>query len=81
MLRAFVRFGHDERGIRSELTEQTVAAIDACAQEFQRLIRSDRPQGPAALLAAMEAFGEPEPDLEFHEIMLESSKTCRSTSA
>jgi len=72
VLRAFVRFCHDERGIGSALTEQTAAAIDTYAPAFQRLIRSDRPQGPAALLAAMEAFGEPEPDMEFHEIMLES---------
>ena len=53
LLRAFIRFCHQERGIRGELTEQTLAAVDAYEPEYQRIIRSDRPQGPAALLAAM----------------------------
>lgn len=74
LLRAFVRFCHDERGIRPALTSATLAAIDAEEPVYQRTIRSDRPQGPAALLAAMEqfrasrpggnAFGDPDdPDI------------------
>ena len=71
LLRAFVRFCHHERGIRTALTAQTLAAIDAVAPEYQRLIRSDRPQGPEALLAAMGVLS-PEPELALPEIMLDS---------
>ncbi len=55
LLRAFVRFCHAERGIRTELTLATLAAIDEYEPDYQRTIRSPRPQGPAALLAAMAA--------------------------
>ncbi len=55
LLRAFVRYAHAERGIRAERTEETIAAIDAHEPEYQKLIRSPRPQGPMALLAAMGA--------------------------
>jgi hypothetical protein len=55
LLRAFVRFCHAERGIRNELTAETLAAIDKYEPEYQRTIRSPRPQGPMALLAAMGA--------------------------
>lgn len=51
LLRAFIRYCHARRGIRSELTDETLAAVDHWEPEYQRLIRSDRPQGPAALLA------------------------------
>lgn len=53
LLRAFIRFCHDERGIRPELTDETLAAVDEHEREYRRLIRSPRPQGPEALLAAM----------------------------
>lgn len=53
VLRALIRFGHAERGVSEELTRRALAAVDAHEPEYQRLIRSDRPQGPAALLAAM----------------------------
>lgn len=56
LLRAVVRYAHRERGIRSALTTQTIAAVDAWEPEYQRIIRSPRLQGPAALLAAMGAF-------------------------
>jgi DNA-binding transcriptional ArsR family regulator len=72
VLRAFVRFCHHERGIRAALTEQTLAAIDAFAPEYQRLIRSDRLQGPQALLAAMGVPVKPEPEDTLSEIMLDS---------
>lgn len=55
VLRAFIRFSHCERGIRAELTAETLDAVDAYEPEYQRLIRSPRPQGPAALFAAMGA--------------------------
>ncbi len=53
LLRAFVRFCHAERGIRAELTAETLAAVDEYEPEYQRTIRSPRPQGPMALLAGM----------------------------
>lgn len=56
VLRAIIRFAHDERGIRSSLTTETLDAVDRWEPEYQQLIRSDRPQGPMALLAAMGAL-------------------------
>ena len=53
LVRSFIRFCHAERGIRSELTRETLAAVDDWEPEYQRVIRSPRPQGPAALLVAM----------------------------
>ena len=57
VLRALIRFSHHERGIRSALTAETLDSVDQYELEYQRLIRSDRPQGPAALLAALGAPG------------------------
>ncbi|HVE63022.1 MAG TPA: DUF6398 domain-containing protein [Mycobacteriales bacterium] len=83
LLRAFIRFSHHERGIRPELTTRTLGAVDECEPEYQRLIRSPRPQGPAALLAAMGVPGmegpwpspgalpDDGPD-QYHEIMLDT---------
>lgn len=56
LLRSFIRFCHAERGIRRELTDLTLDAVDRYEPEYQRVIRSPRPQGPAALLAAMGAL-------------------------
>ena len=53
LLRAFVRFAHAEVGMRTELTDETLAAIDVCAPHYQIVIRSPRPQGPAVLLGAL----------------------------
>jgi hypothetical protein len=53
LLRAFIRFCHAERGIRADLTSVTLAAVDKNEADYQRIIRSDRPQGPEALLASM----------------------------
>ena len=53
LLRAFIRFCYAERGIRPALTEQTLAAVGKYEPDYQRVIRSPRPQGPMALLAAM----------------------------
>lgn len=53
MLRALVRYSHAERGIRSDLTDEVLASIDEEEPEYQRTIRSPRPQGPAALLDRM----------------------------
>lgn len=86
LLRAFIGFCHHERGIRTDLTTQTLDAVDSCDPEYQQLIRSPRPQGPEALLAAMGAlpdglWTDDEPveyqeamdePVEYHEIMLDT---------
>ena len=61
LLRAFIRFCHAERGIRPALTDETLAAVDEWEPEYQRVIRSPRPQGPMALLAAMGVLGDEKP--------------------
>ncbi|MGH3568610.1 MAG: DUF6398 domain-containing protein [Pseudonocardia sp.] len=76
LLRAFIRFCHHERGIGADLTAQTLDAVDKYEPQYQRLIRSPRPQGPAALLAAMgvlhpdQPWGDDEP-VEYHDLMLD----------
>ncbi len=60
LLRAFIRFCHAERGIRPALTQETVASVGRWEPEYRRVIRSPRPQGPMALLAAMGALGDDE---------------------
>jgi hypothetical protein len=79
LLRAFVRFCHHERKIRPGLTEETLAAVDEYEPEYQQIIAAPRPQGPAALLAAMEALHpeSPWPDVNgdlpsVGEVMLDS---------
>ncbi len=79
LLRAFIRFCHHERGIRAELTASTLAAVDVYEPDYQLTIASPRPQGPAALLAAMSALHPdgpwPAPEVELPdvgEIMLDS---------
>jgi hypothetical protein len=72
LVRAYVRYCHDRKGIRAVLTEETLAAVGDYEPEYQRVIRSARPHGPAALLAGM--FASPyddEDDLSTGEIILE----------
>jgi hypothetical protein len=78
LLRAFIRYCHAERGIRPELTADTLAAVDKCEPDYQRVIRTARPQGPAALLAAMGVL-DPDPAVDpdlgmpgYPEIMLDT---------
>jgi hypothetical protein len=56
LLRAFIRYCHDARGIRPGLTAQTLASVDRFEPEYQQIIRAPRLQGPHALLAAMGAL-------------------------
>jgi len=56
VLRGFVRFCHGERRIPAHLTAETLEAIDRWEPSYQATIRSPRPQGPAALLAAVGAL-------------------------
>lgn len=62
LLAGFIRFCHAERGIPAELTDETLAALRAYAPEYFDIIRSPRPQGPEALLAAMGVLGDDELD-------------------
>lgn len=74
LARSFIRFAHEREGIRDDLTTETLAAVDAYEPEYQRLIRSDRPQGPAALLVGMFGHDEGEDDDDersIADIMLE----------
>ncbi len=75
LLRAFIRFCHAERTIRPALTEQTLAAVDKHEPDYQRVIRSPRPQGPMALLAAMGVLGDEKPweeePFDFHRHFLD----------
>jgi len=73
LLRAFVRFAHAEVGLRSDLTDETLAAIDAWEPQYQQTIRSPRPQGPAALLAALGLDTEGMPDGSGESESLEQS--------
>ncbi len=61
LLRAFIKFCHHERGIRAELTTQTLDAVDRYEPTYQRTIRSPRAQGPDALFAAMGALDPESP--------------------
>jgi hypothetical protein len=65
LLRAFVRFAHEEVELRSDLTGETLAAINAWEPQYQQTIRSPRPQGPAALLAALGLDTEDMADMPF----------------
>lgn len=79
LLRALIRFCHHERGIRTALTDQTLAAVDEWEPQYQQIIRSPRPQGPAALFATMGLLDSGGPwsmpddeELEYPEIMLDT---------
>jgi hypothetical protein len=75
LLRAFIRFCHAERKIRPGLTGQTLAAVDEHEPRYQRVIRSPRPQGPAALLAKLGVLGDDQPwedePFDFHQHFLD----------
>jgi hypothetical protein len=53
VLRGYIRYCHDRQGIRASLTRDTLAAVEQYEPEYQRTIRSDRLQGPPALLAGL----------------------------
>ncbi len=56
VLRALVRYSHQQRGVRASLTDATLASVDEFELEYQQLIRSPRQRGPMALLSAMGLF-------------------------
>jgi len=68
LLRAFIRFGHQERGISSGPTAETLRAVDEFEPQYQQVVRSPRPQGPEALLAALGLAAGP---IDLSELMLD----------
>ena len=71
LVRAFIRYGHDRLGIRAALTAETLAAVDHYEPDYQRAIRTVRPQGPAALMARLFEGEDVEDDLSTGDILLE----------
>lgn len=54
VLSDLIRFVHEDVGISSKLTGETLAGVGRHDRDYQRIIRDeDRPQGPQALLAAL----------------------------
>lgn len=52
VLEAFVRFAHDQRGIRTELTDDTLESVEHHAPEYHRQLAGE-PQGFAPMLAEL----------------------------
>jgi hypothetical protein len=83
LLRAFIAYCHDRVQLRQALTDEVIAAVDRWEPEYQRLIRSERPQGAEALArmvleSSPYADGEydDEDDLDLADLMLESLDRC-----
>ena len=53
LVRAYIRYCHDRNGIRGDLTEETLAAVDQYEPEYLQLIHSDRQQAMAGLAEAL----------------------------
>jgi len=60
VLRAFIAFAHAERAMPPDLTAETLAAVDEWEDDYQATIRTSRPQGVDAILAAMGVPGTDE---------------------
>jgi hypothetical protein len=74
LLRRYVEFSHDKVGFQSELTQEVLDAVDQWEPEYQRLIRSERPHGAAAVAGAVldAAHGlENTDDRSIGEVLLE----------
>lgn len=53
LLRAYIRYCHDRNGIRADLTEETLAAVDRYEPAYLELIHSDRQRTMAGLAEAL----------------------------
>ena len=53
VLRAYIRYCHDLRRIPADRTRETLESVDMWEPDYQRLIRSSRPQGAEALARYM----------------------------
>lgn len=65
LLTALIRHAHALRGIPAHLSVETLGAVDRWTPDYQRLIRSDRPQGAAALAKSLlERYGGLDDDVD-----------------
>ena len=73
LLRAFIAYCHNRQGISAPLTAETLTSVDRWQGEFQRMIRTDRPQGAAALAAQLlgASLEIDDDDLSLEEAMLD----------
>ena len=53
LMRAFIRYAYDVRGLRRELLQEALESVDRWEPEYQRLIRTPRVQGAEALARMM----------------------------
>jgi len=53
LMRAFIRYAYDVRGLRRELLREALDSVDRWEPEYQRLIRTPRLQGAEALAQMM----------------------------
>lgn len=53
LLRAFVHYAYEKRGLRPELRAEALESVDRWEPEYQRLIRAPRAQGAEALARMM----------------------------
>ncbi|RHW25384.1 hypothetical protein D0Z08_19335 [Nocardioides immobilis] len=70
LVRAYIGYCHDRNGIRGDLTEETLAAVDQWEPEYLQLINSDRQKAMAGLAEALFESQRLE-DLSDEEIHLE----------
>lgn len=59
VLRALIRYCHRERSVPPALTAETLQAVDRWDAEFQRRIRTERPQGAEAFARMLAGHGQP----------------------
>lgn len=73
LLRAFIAYCHHRQGISATLTAETLTSVDRWEGEFLRMIRTDRPQGAAALAAQLfnGSLEFDDDDVSTSELMLE----------
>ncbi|SHU31438.1 Uncharacterised protein [Mycobacteroides abscessus subsp. abscessus] len=73
LLRAFIAYCHHRQGISATLTAETLTSVDRWEGEFLRMIRTDRPQGAAALAAQLfnESLEFDDDEVGASELMLE----------
>lgn len=74
VLRSFIAYCHLRQGVSATLTAETLTSVGRWEGEFQRMIRTDRPQCAAALAARLlgEGFGGfDDDDPSLAEIVLE----------
>lgn len=72
LLRGFVRYCHDRRGIRHEVTMEVLGAVDKWEPDYHDAIRMHSPQDIDPLAALLAAATGRHPDRVLDEMMLEN---------